>query len=135
MCRAHCTGSTCGAVPAVACARACSRRVAGSYFYETQEALWSQQAKLKLPALQNASGASVRTACTSEHCTNPPLVRRADMLVCGEDLGMVPACVPGVMDDLGILALRIQRWACAEPPCRQARRCFFFLLLLLCIAR
>ena len=31
------------------------------------------------------------------------------MLVCGEDLGMVPACVPGVMRQLGILSLEIQR--------------------------
>ena len=32
------------------------------------------------------------------------------MLLCGEDLGMVPACVPGVMKTLGILSLEIQRW-------------------------
>ena len=31
------------------------------------------------------------------------------MLVCGEDLGMVPACVPDVMAQLGILSLEIQR--------------------------
>jgi 4-alpha-glucanotransferase len=31
------------------------------------------------------------------------------MLVCGEDLGMVPECVPGVMKGLGILSLEIQR--------------------------
>ena len=31
------------------------------------------------------------------------------MLVCGEDLGMVPDCVPGVMDATGVLSLRIQR--------------------------
>ena len=31
------------------------------------------------------------------------------MLVCGEDLGMVPATVPSVMEDLGILSLEIQR--------------------------
>lgn len=31
------------------------------------------------------------------------------MLVCGEDLGMVPACVPDVMKQLGILSLEIQR--------------------------
>lgn len=31
------------------------------------------------------------------------------MLLCGEDLGMVPACVPGVMNELGILSLEIQR--------------------------
>jgi 4-alpha-glucanotransferase len=31
------------------------------------------------------------------------------MLICGEDLGMVPACVPDVMRQLGILSLEIQR--------------------------
>jgi 4-alpha-glucanotransferase len=31
------------------------------------------------------------------------------MLVCGEDLGMVPHCVPEVMAQLGILSLEIQR--------------------------
>jgi 4-alpha-glucanotransferase len=31
------------------------------------------------------------------------------MLICGEDLGMVPACVEGVMHELGILSLFIQR--------------------------
>ena len=32
-----------------------------------------------------------------------------NMLVCGEDLGMVPACVPEVMHELEILSLEIQR--------------------------
>jgi 4-alpha-glucanotransferase len=31
------------------------------------------------------------------------------MLLCGEDLGMVPACVPGVMQQLGLLSLEVQR--------------------------
>ena len=31
------------------------------------------------------------------------------MLVCGEDLGMVPSCVPDVMQQLGLLSLEIQR--------------------------
>lgn len=31
------------------------------------------------------------------------------MLLCGEDLGMVPACVPHVMSNLGILSLEVQR--------------------------
>ncbi len=34
-----------------------------------------------------------------------------DMLVCAEDLGDVPRCVPRVLDGLGILGLRILRWA------------------------
>ncbi len=57
------------------------------YFYERQEALWKEEAMRKLPAIKSAT----------------------NMLICGEDLGMVPACVPGVMKDLGILSLEIQR--------------------------
>lgn len=39
----------------------------------------------------------------------PALVDSTSMLVCGEDLGMIPACVPAVMDELRILSLEIQR--------------------------
>jgi 4-alpha-glucanotransferase len=58
------------------------------YFFRRQEGFWEAQALEKLPAMRAAS----------------------DMLLCGEDLGMVPACVPGVMRTLGILSLEIQRW-------------------------
>ena len=34
-----------------------------------------------------------------------------DMLPCAEDLGAIPACVPGVLADLRILGLRIPRWS------------------------
>ncbi len=57
------------------------------YFYRRQDDFWAKQAMHKLPALKR--------------CTN--------MLVCGEDLGMVPHCVPEVMQQLGILSLEIQR--------------------------
>ena len=57
------------------------------YFYRRQEDFWRAQAMQKLPALKAST----------------------DMLICGEDLGMVPACVPGVMRELGILTLEIQR--------------------------
>ncbi len=57
------------------------------YFYHRQDAFWRDQALVKLPAIQAAT----------------------DMLVCGEDLGMVPDSVPGVMNELGILSLEIQR--------------------------
>jgi len=57
------------------------------YFYSRNEEYWKQQAKIKLPALKKAT----------------------NMLICGEDLGMVPAVVPEVMDSLGILSLEIQR--------------------------
>lgn len=58
------------------------------YFYQRQERFWEVKAYEKLPAMRSAS----------------------DMLLCGEDLGMVPGCVPGVMNQLGMLSLEIQRW-------------------------
>jgi 4-alpha-glucanotransferase len=58
-----------------------------NYFFRRQDGFWRQQALQKLPALKAAT----------------------NMLVCGEDLGMVPDCVPGVMKDLGLLSLEIQR--------------------------
>eukprot|EP01132_Coremiostelium_polycephalum_P009919 gene9919-12163_t len=58
-----------------------------SYYFERQEELWAQTALQRLPLIKN--------------CTK--------MLVCGEDLGMVPKCVEPVLRDLGILGLRIQR--------------------------
>ncbi len=57
------------------------------FFYHRHEQFWRDQALVKLPAIKQAT----------------------NMLVCGEDLGMVPKCVPGVMDELGILSLEIQR--------------------------
>jgi len=57
------------------------------FFYHRHNEFWKQSALQKLPALAGAT----------------------DMLVCGEDLGMVPACVPEVMQRLGILSLEIQR--------------------------
>ena len=40
----------------------------------------------------------------------PLRTRRAtSLLICGEDLGMVAPCVPGVMRELGILSLEVQR--------------------------
>ena len=39
----------------------------------------------------------------------PALLRSTGMLACGEDLGMIPACVPEVMEEQNILSLEIQR--------------------------
>ena len=39
----------------------------------------------------------------------PPLIEATGMLVCGEDLGMIPHCVPSVMEGEQILSLEIQR--------------------------
>ncbi|GAM28256.1 hypothetical protein SAMD00019534_114320 [Acytostelium subglobosum LB1] len=58
-----------------------------SYYFERQEDLWTHSALQRLPIIKG--------------CTR--------MLVCGEDLGMVPKCVEPVLKDLGILGLRIQR--------------------------
>ena len=57
------------------------------YFFRRQDDFWMQEALQKLPALK----------------------RVTNMLICGEDLGMVPACVPVLMKDLGLLSLEIQR--------------------------
>ena len=57
------------------------------YFYRRQDEFWKHEALKKLPALKEATR----------------------MLVCGEDLGMVPHSVPEVMQQLGILSLEIQR--------------------------
>jgi 4-alpha-glucanotransferase len=57
------------------------------YFFRRQDHLWSEKAMEKLPVILNAT----------------------KMLICGEDLGMVPACVPIVMDELAIIALKVQR--------------------------
>lgn len=57
------------------------------YFYHRHNEFWKAQAYKKLPAL----------------------VAATNMLVCGEDLGMVPDSVPDVMNALEILSLEIQR--------------------------
>jgi 4-alpha-glucanotransferase len=57
------------------------------YFFRRQENFWRREAMQKLPALK----------------------RVTNMLICGEDLGMVPDCVPGVMKQLGLLSLEVQR--------------------------
>ena len=57
------------------------------FFYHRHDEFWKDQAQWILPALMKAT----------------------NMLICGEDLGMVPDCVPDVMRNLGILSLEIQR--------------------------
>ncbi|KAL9361259.1 hypothetical protein Peur_044044 [Populus x canadensis] len=63
------------------------RRLYYDYYFHRQENLWRQNALKTLPALLNSS----------------------DMLACGEDLGLIPACVHPVMQELGLIGLRIQR--------------------------
>ena len=62
-------------------------RIYNDYFFRRHTEFWRQSAMRKLPTLINAT----------------------HMLCCGEDLGMVPACVPDVMHELQILSLEIQR--------------------------
>jgi 4-alpha-glucanotransferase len=57
------------------------------YFFKRQDDEWREEAMEKLPALK----------------------RSTDMLVCGEDLGMVPSCLPGVMSSIGLLSMEVQR--------------------------
>lgn len=58
-----------------------------NYYYHRQDYFWKKQAMQRLPQLK----------------------RSTRMLVCGEDLGMVPHCVPEVMNALGIISLEVQR--------------------------
>lgn len=62
-------------------------RLHDDFFFRRQDDFWKDEAMKKLPALLCAT----------------------DMLACGEDLGMIPACVPQIMDWLKILSLKIQR--------------------------
>ena len=57
------------------------------FFYRRHNACWRDSAMSKLP----------------------PLLASTEMMACGEDLGMIPDCVPEVMRRLGILSLEIQR--------------------------
>ncbi len=65
----------------------CFNRLYNDFFYRRHNEFWYGKAMWKLP----------------------PLIDATDMLTCAEDLGMIPACVPAVMDRLKILALEIQR--------------------------
>ena len=57
------------------------------FFWHRHNQFWKDSAMRKLPALLRSTG----------------------MLCCGEDLGMIPPCVPEVMADQNILSLEIQR--------------------------
>lgn len=57
------------------------------FYYVRHNDFWRQSAMQKLPAL----------------------IMATKMLACAEDLGMIPACVPDVLDTLHILSLEVQR--------------------------
>lgn len=63
------------------------RALHDDYFYVRHEAFWREEALRKLPALKEASR----------------------MLLCGEDLGLVPDTVPATLEQLGLLSLEVQR--------------------------
>ena len=60
--------------------------------------------------------------------TLPVLMGATDMMVCGEDLGMIPACVHPVMERLGLLGEGLPKSAAAHPVLPQ-----FDPLTVLCI--
>ncbi|MFT3981370.1 MAG: 4-alpha-glucanotransferase [Ferruginibacter sp.] len=62
-------------------------RLFDDYFFKKQNALWEEEGIKKLNALK----------------------RSTSMLICAEDLGMVPEMVEHVLDDLQMLALEVQR--------------------------
>ena len=66
--------------------KAAFNRLYNDYFYRRNNQFWYGEAMKKLPKL----------------------VQATRMLVCAEDLGMVPDCVPWVMDELKILSLELQ---------------------------
>ena len=68
------------------CDKDAFNRLYNDYFYRRNNQFWYQEAMKKLPKLTQATR----------------------MLVCAEDLGMVPDCVPWVMNELRILSLEIQ---------------------------
>ena len=67
--------------------RWCFNRLYNDFFYHRHNSFWYDKAMWKLP----------------------PLIDSTNMLTCAEDLGMIPACVPAVMQQLEILSLEIQR--------------------------
>ena len=62
-------------------------RLYNNYFYQRHSIYWGQQALRRLPAI----------------------LKDSRLLVCGEDLGMLPDCVEPVLDQLRILTLEIQQ--------------------------
>ncbi len=62
-------------------------RLYDHFYYHRHNEFWQEKAMTKLPSL----------------------IESTQMLCCAEDLGMIPACVPDVMNQLGILSLEIQR--------------------------
>ncbi len=66
--------------------KAAFNRLYNDYFYRRNNQFWYREAMKKLPKL----------------------VQATRMLVCAEDLGMVPDCVPWVINELRILSLEIQ---------------------------
>lgn len=66
--------------------KAAFNRLYNDYFYHRNDDFWYGEAMKKLPKLTQATR----------------------MLVCAEDLGMVPGCVAPVMNELKILSLEIQ---------------------------
>ena len=61
-------------------------RLYNDYYYRRNNQFWYREAMRKLPRLVDATR----------------------MLVCAEDLGMVPDCVPWVMNELRVLSLELQ---------------------------
>lgn len=67
--------------------RRCFDKLYSEFYYHRNDKFWYEKAMWKLPTLIEAT----------------------EMLVCAEDLGMIPGCVPEVMEKLQILVLEIQR--------------------------
>ncbi|MBN1506261.1 MAG: 4-alpha-glucanotransferase [Sedimentisphaerales bacterium] len=68
--------------------QAALHRLHDDFYHRRHTRFWANEAMKKLPMLMDASS----------------------MLICGEDLGMVPDSVPVVLRRLGLLSLEVQRW-------------------------
>ena len=88
--------------------------------------LWDMEGRKRLSKIFDLPSLSFRLECNEmerngeilfntkptvkEDFSTPLRCARNDrLLICGEDLGMVAPCVPGVMRELGILSLEVQR--------------------------
>ncbi len=67
--------------------QSCFDQLHNDFYYRRHNQFWKESAMSKLPMLISAT----------------------EMLVCGEDLGMIPQSVPEVMEQLQILSLEIER--------------------------
>jgi len=80
------------------------------HYSPTDPIRWETEGRNRLSRVFGLSSVINHETCsgTSLRLDNEK-IEHTSMLICGEDLGMVAPCVPGVMRELGILSLEVQR--------------------------